>query len=134
MQNCLQLELLYRMFGAELGEETLPVSRVVVDSVETLHIYIGHQPVIRTKHNIWTCICLDGEEKIMHLLVTCLLWRSIPQGSVHSVERKISYNGKFIKAWPMENGLSIYLSWHDATSILKQLSSLAYLHFLLSVT
>lgn len=51
------------MSGAQLGEETLPVFRVVVDSVEALHIYVGHQPLIGTKNHVSVCIFLDGGEK-----------------------------------------------------------------------
>lgn len=50
------------MSGAQLGEETLPVFRVIVNSVEALHIYVGYQPLIRTKSQVCVCGCLDGDK------------------------------------------------------------------------
>lgn len=68
------------MLGAQLGEETLPVFRVIVDSVEALHIYVGHQPVISTKHHVWVCTCLDEYE--IHF---CTVFISL-QRSEHTLE------------------------------------------------
>lgn len=63
MRRYVQEEVLYLMFGAQFVEETFPVLWVIVDSVETLHIYVGHQPVINTKCQFCICSCLDSNSK-----------------------------------------------------------------------
>ena len=66
MQHYFQQEELYLMFGAQFVEETFPVLWVIVDSVETLHIYVGHQPVVSTKCHFCICSCLDSDLKNKH--------------------------------------------------------------------
>lgn len=68
-----QLQVLYLMLGAQLGEETLPVFRVVVDSIEACHIYVGHQPIFNIKNHVLVCSCLDRVEKLMHVITLCSL-------------------------------------------------------------
>lgn len=59
------------MLGAQLGEETLPVFRVIVDSVEARHIYVGHQPLIGAKHHLRVCTYLDGNKNKMKKIHFC---------------------------------------------------------------
>lgn len=53
--------MLYHMVGAQLGEEALPVFRVIVDSVEARHVYVGKQPLTSTSNHVFVCTCL-GED------------------------------------------------------------------------
>lgn len=59
IQHNFHLHMLYLMSSIQLCEETLPVLRVIVDSEEALHINVGQQPVMSTKHHIWVSTCLN---------------------------------------------------------------------------
>lgn len=59
-KNCSRVQVLYLVLRAQLGKEMLPVFRVVVDSVEAPHIYVGQQPLISTQRHVGVCSCMGG--------------------------------------------------------------------------
>lgn len=52
----------YLMIGVQRGQQTVPVTRVIIDSVESCHVYVGHQPLISAHHGC-ICVCLDEQKR-----------------------------------------------------------------------
>lgn len=70
--------------------------------------------------------CLDTVLVIRMQAFQCGELDSSMVSPVSAQQSKISYAEWFIEAWPRKmEDLSIRLSWHDATSVLKKLSSLS---------